>query len=73
MSNGETATHLIVGEMTVKTHVTRILMNLASVSARRHLARRPVAPEGRPQAVTPRDATPPGRFASTGNEFRMSA
>jgi DNA-binding NarL/FixJ family response regulator len=28
MSNGEIAAHLIVGETTVKTHVTRILMKL---------------------------------------------
>ena len=28
MSNGEIATHLIVGETTVKTHVTRVLMKL---------------------------------------------
>jgi len=28
MSNGEIAAHLIVGETTVKTHVTRVLMKL---------------------------------------------
>jgi DNA-binding NarL/FixJ family response regulator len=28
MANGEIAAHLIVGETTVKTHVTRILMKL---------------------------------------------
>jgi len=28
MANGEIAAHLIVGETTVKTHVTRVLMKL---------------------------------------------